>query len=348
MQEDTQEIKDVLPDVLQEVSPEDIREIKTVSSDIDESWTCNICTVINDANTECSCCGSPKPNAVIDYNNYFNCYNCGKLNPKGRTYCMFCNKGKPPNLNLVNVMVDLMSAINEEQKVDVEQKMDNMRNMTVVEQKQEIHNILIGCPNALCTCSRSLFMKEFIEQYATDDMKIWIEEHRQEIIQNLNNNNIERGIQYSEEWVSEPLSEKGKKCLVEMKTNETETLEDRCTICLDDLKNDNCSKLPCEHIFHKDCIDGWLEQRPNCPICKTVIKSDSEMKIDKINEELNSKRKEIIDVNNTLIDEKRKEISKKLSMLEKELGTFIVEIEKKEVNEIKKLEEERQERISKC
>ena len=48
-------------------------------------------------------------------------------------------------------------------------------------------------------------------------------------------------------------------------------LADKCPICVD--KHKNPVKLEnCIHIFCKKCIDGWIKQKKNCPICKTSSK----------------------------------------------------------------------------
>eukprot|EP00929_Paragymnodinium_shiwhaense_P062720 TRINITY_DN31317_c0_g2_i1.p1 TRINITY_DN31317_c0_g2~~TRINITY_DN31317_c0_g2_i1.p1 ORF type:complete len:386 (-),score=64.75 TRINITY_DN31317_c0_g2_i1:221-1378(-) len=42
-----------------------------------------------------------------------------------------------------------------------------------------------------------------------------------------------------------------------------------CTVCISDFAlGEECRQLPCEHIFHKDCIDQWLQRVPTCPMCK--------------------------------------------------------------------------------
>mmetsp|Transcript_14207 Transcript_14207/g.27120 ORF Transcript_14207/g.27120 Transcript_14207/m.27120 type:complete len:663 (-) Transcript_14207:98-2086(-) len=48
-----------------------------------------------------------------------------------------------------------------------------------------------------------------------------------------------------------------------------------CGICLEDFqRGDVKKKLSCPnhpHSFHKDCIDKWLKQVSNCPICKSEV-----------------------------------------------------------------------------
>lgn len=52
----------------------------------------------------------------------------------------------------------------------------------------------------------------------------------------------------------------------------TETLtteQIRCTVCCEEFKVGSVGiKLPCEHIFDKDCIEHWLKEHNTCPICR--------------------------------------------------------------------------------
>ena len=46
-----------------------------------------------------------------------------------------------------------------------------------------------------------------------------------------------------------------------------------CVICLDDLvniENKDLGKLNnCTHIFHVECLNKWLNEKPICPVCRT-------------------------------------------------------------------------------
>jgi hypothetical protein len=49
-----------------------------------------------------------------------------------------------------------------------------------------------------------------------------------------------------------------------------------CSICISGYHDDNtCSMLPCGHIFHRKCIDKWLQSgrtaSGDCPMCKEPI-----------------------------------------------------------------------------
>ena len=44
-----------------------------------------------------------------------------------------------------------------------------------------------------------------------------------------------------------------------------------CSICLMEVGSDEAMRtLPCGHCFHVDCIDTWLQQCNNCPLCRTT------------------------------------------------------------------------------
>ena len=39
-----------------------------------------------------------------------------------------------------------------------------------------------------------------------------------------------------------------------------------CAICIDDLRDEDATRLPCSHVFHKRCVAG-LQTRV-CPVCR--------------------------------------------------------------------------------
>ncbi|TYJ97406.1 RING-H2 finger protein ATL39-like [Cucumis melo var. makuwa] len=46
-----------------------------------------------------------------------------------------------------------------------------------------------------------------------------------------------------------------------------------CSICLDEFtEGEICRMLPkCKHVFHRFCIDQWLPNERNCPVCRSPV-----------------------------------------------------------------------------
>jgi Ring finger domain len=54
-----------------------------------------------------------------------------------------------------------------------------------------------------------------------------------------------------------------------------------CAICLDAFlvgELVNHSSLECKHIFHKDCLLGWLDQHDVCPCCRSTMVTEQDWK----------------------------------------------------------------------
>ena len=54
-------------------------------------------------------------------------------------------------------------------------------------------------------------------------------------------------------------------------TQEEIDADDICIICRTQMSVSDSKKLPCGHIFHKDCIIQWFSNKGVCPTCKTPI-----------------------------------------------------------------------------
>ena len=53
-----------------------------------------------------------------------------------------------------------------------------------------------------------------------------------------------------------------------------ENINESCSICLSELnKNDKCTKLNCDHIYHSKCIYEWFQYKQifECPLCRIVM-----------------------------------------------------------------------------
>ncbi|KXJ84214.1 hypothetical protein RP20_CCG016671 [Aedes albopictus] len=48
-----------------------------------------------------------------------------------------------------------------------------------------------------------------------------------------------------------------------------DTSDSNCTICLISVNDEGAkTKLVCGHLFHKRCINGWLQHSKFCPNCR--------------------------------------------------------------------------------
>ena len=103
---------------------------------------------------------------------------------------------------------------------------------------------------------------------------------------------------------------------LEVKTYNTtefkENLDEMCTICFDKFKqNESIIILPCNHIFHCNCIKKWLErtlEEPLCPNCKKNILNEFNNlnEIDNLNKnipEIELNNNEIITLNRNYISQ---------------------------------------------
>ena len=49
-------------------------------------------------------------------------------------------------------------------------------------------------------------------------------------------------------------------------------LDTECPICLKKfVQDDELTLLPCDHEFHTQCVQTWLNKSSNCPLCRSVI-----------------------------------------------------------------------------
>jgi hypothetical protein len=53
------------------------------------------------------------------------------------------------------------------------------------------------------------------------------------------------------------------------------TAKSCCSICLFDFAaGEEVRAMPCGHVYHSSCIDLWLAQRADCPLCKADVVVD--------------------------------------------------------------------------
>jgi E3 ubiquitin-protein ligase RNF115/126 len=52
---------------------------------------------------------------------------------------------------------------------------------------------------------------------------------------------------------------------------------DLCLVCQDSYQiGDEALKLPCKHLYHKDCLIPWLQSRNTCPTCRFALPVDED------------------------------------------------------------------------
>ncbi|XP_076953417.1 E3 ubiquitin-protein ligase MPSR1-like [Bidens hawaiensis] len=53
------------------------------------------------------------------------------------------------------------------------------------------------------------------------------------------------------------------------KSEEVESLGGECVICLEECGVGDVAKvMPCQHKFHRGCLDKWLKIHGSCPVCR--------------------------------------------------------------------------------
>ncbi len=68
----------------------------------------------------------------------------------------------------------------------------------------------------------------------------------------------------------------------------------RCSICLCDFESDeDIRNLPCEHLYHTECIDKWFVQNVNCPMCRCDMRDLIKIENVDVNS-INGEAKELI------------------------------------------------------
>ncbi|CAK9316711.1 unnamed protein product [Citrullus colocynthis] len=66
-----------------------------------------------------------------------------------------------------------------------------------------------------------------------------------------------------------------------------------CVICLEEIEVGGLGKqMPCNHKFHGDCIQKWLELHGSCPVCRYQMPIDGEDEGKKVGDEGTESRRE--------------------------------------------------------
>ncbi|CAN7078574.1 hypothetical protein Bca4012_077737 [Brassica carinata] len=60
-------------------------------------------------------------------------------------------------------------------------------------------------------------------------------------------------------------------------TEGEENTSQECSVCLNEFQEEEKLRIipNCSHLFHIDCIDIWLQNNANCPLCRTGVSCDA-------------------------------------------------------------------------
>ena len=110
-----------------------------------------------------------------------------------------------------------------------------------------------------------------------NDQKTKISELKKKVTNLMLKNNIQNNNTIKYQAKDENKKIKNKKTVL---IDQIETIEYdldkatffQCGICMDSFhETENVKRLPCEHIFHVDCMSQWLQKKKNCPFCAQAI-----------------------------------------------------------------------------
>ena len=73
--------------------------------------------------------------------------------------------------------------------------------------------------------------------------------------------------------VPTPLTKKSFDSLEEKKYADVKTQDgESCTVCLGPYEDNDIVKItPCNHVFHPECLKGWIKENHTCPVCRESL-----------------------------------------------------------------------------
>ncbi|KAL3634142.1 hypothetical protein CASFOL_021196 [Castilleja foliolosa] len=101
-------------------------------------------------------------------------------------------------------------------------------------------------------------------------------QHDQHGINNMMSCNVADNIQ---ETNSNNLDAGGGRDIITTNTSSTDD-DDKaaaadCAVCLDEFYGDVGVLINCGHKFHVGCINEWLKEKNNCPLCRALVYANS-------------------------------------------------------------------------
>ncbi|XP_062074832.1 brassinosteroid-responsive RING protein 1-like [Humulus lupulus] len=67
--------------------------------------------------------------------------------------------------------------------------------------------------------------------------------------------------------------------LVEKSSTRSSSCLTSCIVCMNEIECKEEVRVPinCRHVFHKECLDAWIDQgQPSCPLCRSKLLPSSE------------------------------------------------------------------------
>jgi len=56
-------------------------------------------------------------------------------------------------------------------------------------------------------------------------------------------------------------------------------VDDCCSICLEEIREDSVKTFECDHYFHLECLNQWVSKSATCPVCRTKLSVIHKIKI---------------------------------------------------------------------
>ena len=153
---------------------------------------------------------------------------------------------------------------------------DNTWNLEVKASSKRIYKIKLDNTCAKCSCIDFKVRKKVCKHMYFILARII----------NFNNINEVQDISDNIENISNLLKEKLSNVIIDNDNNDNNNYQydknDNCCICFEEFGDESLEqcKSTCNNFFHTECINLWLTQNNNCPLCRTSWNSPNKVNID--------------------------------------------------------------------
>ena len=237
--------------------------------------------------------------------NYW-CHLCKKSFPHKEEnkdiHCIYCNKTFCELINIEDISSPLHPKNFEPYNVNnpISDKNNNTQNFNInynnIDSPIDLTlNIIRTINNSI---NRQIRLTEEINHYtlALQCLTNFLLESNLRHLRNYNNylNNFINQIMLNDTLnngnppASKKEIEKLKKCIINEAKLKELGFENSCAICKNEFKiGEECLLMPCNHLFHENCLMPWITNRNSCPVCRYELPTDDkeyeEMKKCKLN-----------------------------------------------------------------